>query len=94
MEKMGYDPLPFYAEPPESPLSNPEMAQQYPLILTTGGRLPFFFNSEHRQIDSCRKGAREPRAEIHPRTAAETASRTATGCGSKTAGEKFAKLPK
>ncbi len=70
MEEMGYDALPFHAEPPESPVSNPEMAEEYPLVLTTGARIPFFFNSEHRQLASCRKGARGPRVEIHPQTAA------------------------
>ena len=68
-EEMGYDPLPNYLEPPESPVSQPELAKDYPLILTTGGRIPFFFNSEGRQINSCRKGACEPQAEIHPETA-------------------------
>jgi len=71
LEEMGYEPLPYYAEPPESPISNPDMAEDYPLILTTGGRNPFFFNSEGRQVQSCRKGARQPLAEIHPDTATE-----------------------
>ena len=31
LEKMGYDPLPFYEEPPESPLSRPDLAEEYPL---------------------------------------------------------------
>ncbi|APR04333.1 molybdopterin-dependent oxidoreductase [Thauera chlorobenzoica] len=70
MEQMGYAPLPYYEEPPESPLSAPEVASEYPLVLTTGGRIPFFFNSEHRQIERVRKARREPRAEIHPDTAA------------------------
>ena len=70
MEQMGYAPLPYYEEPPESPLSAPEIASEYPLVLTTGGRIPFFFNSEHRQIERVRKARREPRAEIHPDTAA------------------------
>ncbi|MBW2656559.1 MAG: molybdopterin-dependent oxidoreductase, partial [Deltaproteobacteria bacterium] len=52
MEKYGYDPLPYYQEPPESPLSTPELAQDYPLILTTGGRTPYYFHSEYRQIPS------------------------------------------
>ncbi|MBT4938939.1 MAG: molybdopterin-dependent oxidoreductase [Rhodospirillaceae bacterium] len=71
LEEMGYDPLPSYAEPPESPLSTPELAKDFPLILTTGGRNPFFFNSEGRQVKSCRKGAKQPTCEIHPATAAQ-----------------------
>jgi anaerobic selenocysteine-containing dehydrogenase len=69
-EAMGYAPLPYYIEPPESPLATPEVAKEFPLVLTTGSRIPFFFNSEHRQLPVLRKARREPRAEIHPDTAA------------------------
>jgi len=70
LEALGYPPLPYYEEPPESPISSPEVARDYPLVLTTGGRIPFFFNSEHRQIANLRKARRHPVAEIHPTTAA------------------------
>ncbi len=70
LEKMGYPPLPVYAEPPESPLSRPDLAVEFPLVLTTGARLPFFFTSEGRQISRLRKARREPRADLHPATAA------------------------
>ncbi|MCL4801492.1 MAG: molybdopterin-dependent oxidoreductase [Burkholderiales bacterium] len=70
LEQLGYAPLPYYEEPPESPLSAPEAAKEFPLVLTTGGRIPFFFNSEHRQIPNLRRARRDPRAEIHPETAA------------------------
>ncbi|HKN11534.1 MAG TPA: molybdopterin-dependent oxidoreductase, partial [Pseudomonadota bacterium] len=69
-EEMGYAPLPSYEEPPESPISRPEVAEDYPLVLTTGARIPYFFNSEHRQIENLRKAHRDPTAEIHPETAA------------------------
>jgi anaerobic selenocysteine-containing dehydrogenase len=68
-EQMGYAPLPYYEEPPESPLSTPAVAKDYPLVLTSGGRIPFFFNSEHRQIAKLRRAHRDPIAEIHPDTA-------------------------
>jgi len=69
-EEMGYDPLPHYEEPPESPVSTPELARDFPLILTTGGRISVFFNSEHRQIEALRRASQQPVAEIHPDTAA------------------------
>ena len=69
-EEMGYAPLPSYEEPPESPISRPEIAEDYPLVLTTGARISYFFNSEHRQIENSRKAHRDPTAEIHPETAA------------------------
>ena len=66
---MGYDPLPHYREPPESPVATPEVAKDFPLVLTTGARIPFFFNSEHRQIRNLRKAHPDPIVEIHPDTA-------------------------
>ena len=68
-EQLGYAPLPYYEEPPESPLRTPKTAAHYPLVLTTGGRISFFFNSEHRQLATLRKAQRDPVAEIHPETA-------------------------
>ena len=69
-EQLGYAPLPYYEEPPESPLRTPKIAARYPLVLTTGGRISFFFNSEHRQLAKLRKAQRDPVAEIHPECAA------------------------
>lgn len=66
---MGYAPLPYYEEPPESPVSRPDIARDFPLVLTTGHRIPSFFNSEHRQIEKLRKANQHPIAEIHPETA-------------------------
>ncbi len=71
LENLGYDPLPSYREPPESPSSTPELAREYPYILITGGRVPCFFHSEHRQIPSLRRRHPHPLVQIHPRTAAE-----------------------
>ena len=69
LEALGYPPLPHYEEPPESPINSPGVARDYPLVLTTGGRIPFFFNSEHRQIPNLRKARQHPLAEIHPEAA-------------------------
>jgi thiosulfate reductase/polysulfide reductase chain A len=70
LEALGYDPLPHYEEPPESPISTPEIAEQYPLVLTTGARIPFYFNSEFRQLPTLRRAHPDPLVEIHPETAA------------------------
>jgi anaerobic selenocysteine-containing dehydrogenase len=69
LERQGYDPLPYYQEPPESPVSNPALAKEYPLILTTGGRIQQFFNSEYRQVSVLRKQHPDPIVEINPATA-------------------------
>lgn len=69
LERMGYDALPTFKEPPESPNSQPQLANQFPYVLTTGSRRKEFFHSEHRQIESLRKRRPHPVAEIHPATA-------------------------
>ena len=70
MEKLGYDPLPYYEEPPESPVRTPELLDEYPLILISGSKFMPMFHSEHRQFGI---GHREkhpyPLAYIHPETA-------------------------
>jgi len=68
LASMGYDPMPTYREPLESPVSTPE--PDYPLILTTGARILEFCHSQHRNIPRLRQRTPEPLAEIHPETAA------------------------
>jgi anaerobic selenocysteine-containing dehydrogenase len=69
LERLGYDALPTFKEPPESHASQPELSQKFPYILTTGSRRSEFFHSEHRQIETLRKRRPHPIAEIHPATA-------------------------
>lgn len=69
MEKLGYDPLPRYEEPPESPMSCPELAEDYPLILITGCRFRYMFHSEYRGLAPVRRATPDPVVEIHPTTA-------------------------
>ncbi|KUO77611.1 MAG: hypothetical protein APF81_25480 [Desulfosporosinus sp. BRH_c37] len=70
-EQCDLDALPYFEEPPQSPVSTPEIAEKYPLILITGVRVLGFFASEHRQIPLLRKMNPDPITEIHPQTAAE-----------------------
>jgi len=67
-EKLGYDPLPSYEEPAESPVSTPEIAREYPLVYTNH-RFLQAMHSEHRQIRSLRKAHPDPLLDIHPETA-------------------------
>ncbi|UCF55985.1 MAG: dehydrogenase, partial [Deltaproteobacteria bacterium] len=69
LEEMGYDPLPYFKEPNESPYSTPELYREYPLILSTGGRLPYYFHSQYRQIPWLRELQPYPITQIHPDTA-------------------------
>ncbi len=66
LEKLGYDPLPEYREPPESPVSTPELAKDYPFVLTTGARFLPYYNSEHRQVEKHRKRYPWPIMEMNP----------------------------
>lgn len=68
-EKYGYDPLPFFTEPPESPFSTPELMKDYPLILIAGSRCIEYIHSEGREIESLRRRKPDPELEIHPDTA-------------------------
>jgi anaerobic selenocysteine-containing dehydrogenase len=70
-EEWGLDPLPYYEEPKEGPVSTPELMKEYPLILTTGRRSPVFFHSEHRMIPWLRELDPDPVVEINDKTAAE-----------------------
>ncbi len=71
LEKMGYDPLPQHREIPESPVSTPDLYEEYPYILITGARQPGFFHTENRQIPWLRELHKDPQVEIHPETAAK-----------------------
>jgi thiosulfate reductase/polysulfide reductase chain A len=66
---MGISPLPNFSEPDEGPVSSPELFEEYPLILTTGGRNIVYYHSSHRNIPSLRKRSPDPQLQIHPLTA-------------------------
>ena len=70
-KEFGYDPLPTYVEPHESPISTPELAKEYPLILITGGRDVGYRHSMGRQIPWLRELVPEPLMQLHPKTAEE-----------------------
>lgn len=69
LEELKLDPLPVYKEPPESPVSTPELLESYPLVLTTGLRSPVFYHTQYRQLPWCREIHPEPRVRINPETA-------------------------
>jgi anaerobic selenocysteine-containing dehydrogenase len=65
----GYPPLPEYVEPAVSPLSNPELAREFPLVLTNA-KFTTYIHSQQRALPSLRKSSPEPSADLHPETAA------------------------
>jgi anaerobic selenocysteine-containing dehydrogenase len=69
-EDWALEPIPHHEEPPFTPVSRPDLAKEYPLILSTGRRSPVLFHTEHRQIPWLRAIDPDPIVEIHPETAA------------------------
>jgi anaerobic selenocysteine-containing dehydrogenase len=69
LEKWGADPLPKYTEIPESPVSQPKLAEKYPYILNAGYRTPTYFHSANRQLPWLREIRPDPIVELHPETA-------------------------
>ena len=65
-QRFGDDPLPYYEEPQYSPLSTPELLEDYPFVLTSGARRYEYFHSEGRQIPYLREIHPEPTFDIHP----------------------------
>ena len=68
LEEFGYDPLPIYCEPAESPFSTEELTKEYPLTLSTGARYLEYYHSRYRNIKSLNqyKDNHEPMVRIHP----------------------------
>jgi anaerobic selenocysteine-containing dehydrogenase len=69
LEDHGYDPLPTYHEPPEGPVTTPELAKEYPLIAMTGPRTAMYTHSQFRNIPALRQKMPEPLVEMNPATA-------------------------
>ena len=62
--------MPNY-EPPASSADGGKIdLEEYPIILTTGRRIPVYFHSEHRQLPWCRELWPSPRLEMNPNDAA------------------------
>ena len=70
-KQFGEDPLPYYEEPQRSPVSTPELMEEYPFVLTTGARTYAYFHSEGKQIPLLREVNPDPLLEINPKDAEE-----------------------
>jgi anaerobic selenocysteine-containing dehydrogenase len=71
LKAAGRDPLPTYAEPVLSPVSDPEAAKRFPLILTTGARLPMFMHSRTYRLPWLRRLRPDPMVDINPKDASD-----------------------
>ncbi|MBN1631039.1 MAG: molybdopterin-dependent oxidoreductase [Thermoleophilia bacterium] len=68
-EQWGYEPLPVYHEPEETPVSAPEMLHEYPLVLTNAHEAEYV-HSQDRYLKCLRNLVPEPLVTLHPETAA------------------------
>jgi anaerobic selenocysteine-containing dehydrogenase len=66
---VGQPPVPTFTEPAMSPRSRPDLARQFPLVLT-GAKPLQFCETQHRQVASLRRHLPDPQVELHPDTAA------------------------
>ena len=64
----GYAALPEFIEPRMSPIARPDLATQFPLVLTCA-KPTLFCQTQHRALPSLRKRAQYPEVELHPDTA-------------------------
>lgn len=70
LREWGFDPLPVYRPLPETPDGSPEMAGEYPLVLTSW-KVEAFRHSGGRQIETLRRSHPEAVVWIHPETASQ-----------------------
>lgn len=70
LEEHGYNPLPDYTEPTESPISRPDLLKNYPLIFNSGARVTTDFHAQHHGVKGLLKERPEPTVTIHTRDAA------------------------
>ena len=71
MEEANLDALPTFREPKLSPRSTPKVAKKFPLILTTGARLPMYIHSRTFRLSWTRGLRPDPMLDINPIDAAE-----------------------
>ena len=65
----GYSALPEFVEPQIGPVTRPDLAARFPLVLTCA-KPTVFCQTQHRALPSLRKRAPHPEIELHPETAA------------------------
>lgn len=69
MEELGYPALPTYIGCSENEVDNPELAKEYPIVLTTGGGFMPYHHSEQFQIETVRYLYHDPYFTINPELA-------------------------
>jgi anaerobic selenocysteine-containing dehydrogenase len=76
LAEQNLDPLPTYKEPPESPLSRPDLIKSFPLVMTSGARVMAYTHSQFRNIPRLRKLMPDPLVDINPADATSRGIKT------------------
>ncbi len=71
LKKYGFEGLPVYEEPVYSPVSTPDLAKEYSLVLNSGSRLPYYTHSKLRDLPWLNQFMPEPVVRLHPDDAHE-----------------------
>jgi anaerobic selenocysteine-containing dehydrogenase len=69
LREHGFDPLPVYKEPVYSPISTPDVYKDFPLVLMTGAREPFYTHSKGRDVPWLRGLMPDPVVKLNPKDA-------------------------
>lgn len=69
LEKYRYDPLPIYKEPAESPMTEPETAQDYPLVTSASLRLGLYKHNQFQTLPWIQEIVPDPYVQVNPETA-------------------------
>ena len=71
LASLGYPAIPAYEEPAWSPERTPELFAEFPLIMSTGNSLKWYYRSQHKHLAQMRKQHPYALLTLHPDTAAE-----------------------
>lgn len=69
LKKYNFDGLPIYEEPVYSPVSTPDIAKDYSLVMNTGSRVPYYTHSKLRDLPWLNQFMPEPVVRLHPQDA-------------------------
>ena len=69
LRELGYVGMPTYVGSCENPIDTPEIAEEYPIVLTTGGQFMPYHHSEHFNMEGMRYLFPDPYFSFNPETA-------------------------
>jgi anaerobic selenocysteine-containing dehydrogenase len=71
LESIGQPGLPVYNEPYWSPVSTPDIARDFPLVLTSGGRSRNYMHSQGNFLSTLKSREPDPLVQVNPADASQ-----------------------